>query len=111
MKYTPRWKQILFAIFYPSYWVTIGTYSKARDRKVQRLIAEHKFEYSNCVSTSSGVPFDVTFDTGDTMWIGCTNFASGKMCKENGWTYDDIIPSRHTMYLIKKNIVDKYEEG
>lgn len=109
MKYTPRWKQILFAIFHPSYHTTVGRYSKVRDWKVQRLIAEHTFKYSSYVS-DEGIPYSVTFDTGDVMWVENTKFASGKMKKKGVHEYDDFIPSRHTMYLIKKNIVDKYEE-
>lgn len=97
VKLTPRWKQVLFAIFNPHFWLTNHSYSKMLDGLIQEAIAKNRIYHDGSTHVNEKrMPFNVLVDGVGKVWTENYPYAYGSI--------EGCMPSRHTVYLLRKHV-------
>ena len=93
IKYTPRWKQRVYALLHPSTWCRILKYDFSHDIEIQKLLQTEHIE----IVDEYLARFSVSKRE-----IWTRNYSFGFWWDQS--VEDRLAPSRHTCYLLKKEI-------
>lgn len=97
VKLTPRWKQVLFAVFAPKFWYTNYKFSPILDRLIQEAIARNEIFHDGTSHVNDDrMPFNVIIRGVGMAWIQNYPYAYGAV--------EGVMPSRHTVYLLRKHV-------